>query len=491
MKIKVAALILTLLILVSFMGCTTNPETENDTSVPTTSELIEETTADNTPVFPEADYGEADFIVYARSSNAGSYRGMYIVSDNLGDTMSEAVFLRNLAVEEKYNVKFSTMEEDKPYEKIRTFLQSGDIPFDLVLDRRSYLGSLAQEGCLYNFNNLEHVDFSQDYWDSNAARDYEIAGKLFFMASDISVSNLAGARFFYFNKQLIEDYNLDNPYDLVHNNKWTLDKFLAMVQSVSTDNGDGIWNAEDTYGLLAEEGASNGNIMHLLVGCGIRFTEVNPDGTLITNAYNEKTLNIMSAVANVLLKNNYSITYQQASAGADTSGFPNIFDYGRSLFTQDRFLFIQGNMGVAHQFKDMKSDYGVLPNPKLDETQESYYHKMDKYSLIWAIPNCDMDYDRLGIIMEYWAYQSSKTVMPAYYEITIKTKRVHEETASQMLDLIKSTILYDLSEPYGTDIATVLYNGYVNSSLASTWTSNKKLIDKELEILYNRIKNLD
>jgi hypothetical protein len=148
-------------------------------------------------------------------------------------------------------------------------------------------------------------------------------------------------------------------------------------------------------------------------------------------------------------------------------------------------------MGVAHQFKDMKSDYGVLPNPKLDETQESYYHKMDKYSLIWAIPNCDMDYDRLGIIMEYWAYQSSKTVMPAYYEITIKTKRVHEETASQMLDLIKSTILYDLSEPYGTDIATVLYNGYVNSSLASTWTSNKKLIDKELEILYNRIKNLD
>ncbi|MGI6166590.1 MAG: hypothetical protein ACOYIA_00410 [Eubacteriales bacterium] len=491
MKVRVAALILILLLLVAAAGCTTNNETNNDTSVPAASDTNEETTTDNTPVFPDADYGGADFVVYARSSSAGSYPGMHIVSDNVVDTMSEAVYLRNLAVEENYSVKISTIEESNPYEKIRTYLQSGDVPFDLVLDRRSYLGPLAQEGCFYNFNSLEHVDFTQKYWDANCARDYEVAGKLFFMANDVSVSNLAGARFFYFNKQLIADYNLENPYDLVHNNKWTLDKFLSMVQSVSTDNGDGVWNAEDTYGLLAEEGASNGNIMHLLVGCGIKFIETNPDGTLTTNAYNEKTLDIMSKVASVLLNNNYSITYQQASAGADTSNFANIYDYGRSLFTQDHFLFIQGNMGIAHQFKDMKSDYGVLPNPKYDETQESYYHKMDKYSLIWAIPNCDMDYDRVGIIMEYWAYQSSLTVMSAYYEITIKTKRVHEETASQMLDLIKSTILYDISEPYGTNIASILYNGYTTGNLASTWSSSKKIIDQALTELYDRMKNLD
>ncbi|HOA85702.1 MAG TPA: hypothetical protein PKN17_06735, partial [Bacillota bacterium] len=83
------------------------------------------------------------------------------------------------------------------------------------------------------------------------------------------------------------------------------------------------------------------------------------------------------------------------------------------------------------------------------------------------------------------------TVMPAYYEITIKTKRVHEETASQMLDLIKRTILYDLSEPYGTNVASILYNGYTSGNLASSWSSNKKLIDKALMDLYDKITSLD
>jgi ABC-type glycerol-3-phosphate transport system substrate-binding protein len=493
MKIRTSALILAALMLLMSVACAAGNESEPETTVGTAtgSDVSAETTVDNTPKFAEADYGGKDFIVYSRSSTAASYSGKYIDSDNVIDTMSEAVYLRNLAVEEKYNVVISTLEVDSPNANIRNHISAGEVPYDIVLDRRSYLGALAQEGYFYDFNNLENVDFSQAYWDSNAANGYEVAGKLFFMVNDVSVGNLAGARFFYFNKQLIKDYNLENPYDLVRDNKWTLDKFFSMVTSVSTDNGDGIWDGNDTYGMISEDGASNGNIMHLLVGCGIRFTEVNPDGTLTTNAYSEKTDTIMSKVAAGLLNNHFAITYQTASTGADTTNYANIYDFGRALFSQDHSLFIQGNMGVADQFREMKSDYGVVPNPKYDEAQESYYHKMDKFSLIWAIPKCNMDYDRLGVIVEYWAYQSSKTVMPAYYEITIKTKRVQEETASQMLDLIKGTILYDLSEVYSTDIASVLYSGYQTGKLSSSWASSKKIFDKSLTSIYEKISNLN
>ena len=173
------------------------------------------------------------------------------------------------------------------------------------------------------------------------------------------------------------------------------------------------------------------------------------------------------------------------------TGFANRFDYGRSLFANDHFLFIQGNMGVSSQLKDMKSDYGVAPNPKYDSAQQSYFHKMDRFSLIWAIPKCEMDYDRVGIIMEYWAYESSQTVMPAYYEITIKTKRVQEETASQMIDLIKDSIRYDLSELYNSDILSVLYTGYENGNLSSTWASSKKLMGKSFDKVYKAISELE
>ncbi len=498
MKRKFAALILALLMLMAVaVGCatpgdgedTTTPKPDDATPGTTTGEAGG-TTAEPVPEFVDANYNNEEFVVFQRNANASSYPGFYIISDSVTDTMSEATYNRNIAVEDKYRVKLTAMEVADPYKEIRTYITSGDVPFDVILDRRTYMGSIAQEGYLYNFKNLEHIDMSREWWDSNCADSYEVAGKLFFMANDISVSNLAGARFFYFNKQLITEYDIENPYDLVEKNQWTLDKFLTMVSSVATDNGDGVWDGNDTYGLCVETGSGNGNIMHLMVGCGIKFVDKTADG-LTTDAYTEKTQNIMSSVASVLIGGSSVLTYDQAAAGADLSGHANKFDYGRSLFAEDHFLFIQGNMGVSSQLKNMKSDYGVAPNPKYDASQESYYHKMDRYSLIWAIPKCDMDYDRVGVIMEYWAYESSKTVMPAYYEITIKTKRVQEETASNMIDLIKNSIRYDLSEIYNSDILSILYNGYEGGNLSSTWASGKKVVSKALEKVYNTLKDLD
>ena len=499
MKIKIAALILALLVLMAVaVGCvtsgdgggTTTPKSGEVTPGTTPSGGSDDTTAEPAPTFVDANYNNDEFVVFQRNANASSYPGFYIISDSVTDTMSEATYNRNIAVEDKYSIKLTAMEVADPYKEIRTYITSGDVPFDVILDRRTYMGSIAQEGYLYNFKNLEHIDMSRDWWDSNCADSYEVAGKLFFMANDISVSNLAGARFFYFNKQLITEYDLENPYDLVEKNQWTLDKFLTMVSAVSTDNGDGIWDGNDTYGLCVETGSGNGNIMHLMVGCGIKFIDKTAD-SLTTDAYTEKTQNIMSSVASVLVGGSSVLTYEAAAAGADLSGHANKYDYGRSLFAEDNFMFIKCKMSVSSQLKNMKSDYGVAPNPKYDPSQESYYHKMDRYSLIWAIPRCNMDYDRVGVIMEYWAYESSKTVMPAYYEITIKTKRVQEETASNMIDLIKNSIRYDLSEIYNSDILSVLYNGYEGGNLSSTWASGKKVVGKALEKVYNALKDLD
>ena len=499
MKFRFAALIMAALMLLAVLvGCsdpnggdkTTTPGGDTPATTPAPGDSSQDTTSEPAPEFVDANYNDADFVVFQRNANASSYGGYYITSDSVTDTMSEATFTRNVAVEDKYRVKIKALEVSDPYKEIRTYITSGDIPFDVILDRRTYMGSLAQEGYLYNFRNLEHIDMTRSYWDSNCAESYDVAGKLFFMANDISVSNLAGARFFYFNKQLLGEYDLENPYDLVEKNQWTLEKFLTMVNSVSTDNGDGIWDGNDVYGLCSETGSSNGNIMHLLVGCGINFIDKTADG-LTTNAYTEKTQNIMTSVAAALIGNQSVLSYEDAAAGADMTGFANKFDYGRSLFANDHFLFIQGNMGVSSQLKDMKSDYGVAPNPKYDSAQQSYFHKMDRFSLIWAIPKCEMDYDRVGIIMEYWAYESSQTVMPAYYEITIKTKRVQEETASQMIDLIKDSIRYDLSELYNSDILSVLYTGYENGNLSSTWASSKKLMGKSFDKVYKAISELE
>ena len=148
-------------------------------------------------------------------------------------------------------------------------------------------------------------------------------------------------------------------------------------------------------------------------------------------------------------------------------------------------------MDISHQFRDMTSDYGVAPNPKYDTAQTEYYHKMDRFSLIWAIPKCSMDYDRLGIIFEYWAYESSKTVMPAFYEITIKTKRVPDEKASAMIDVIKDSIRYDLTEIYNGEVPPVVYKGYATGNFASAWKAGERVIQRKLDSIYKDISELE
>ena len=81
--------------------------------------------------------------------------------------------------------------------------------------------------------------------------------------------------------------------------------------------------------------------------------------------------------------------------------------------------------------------------------------------------------------------------MPSYYEITIKIKRVQEKTASQIIDLIKDSIRYDLSELYNSDILSVLYTGYENGNLSSTWASSKKLMGKSFDKVYKAISELE
>ncbi len=490
MKLRIAALLLTLLMLVSVFAACTDPKDDDKPAETTPSEsTTPEETTEPAPEFLDKKFNTT-FVVYTRPADASSYAGFYIVSDDVSDTMSEAVYTRNITVQEKYGITISTATASDPYKDLSKNVEAGEVPYDMLLDRRSKMKSVAQDGYLYNFNDLEHVDFSQPYWDSKCAEGYSVGDKLFFMANDVSVSNIAQARFFIFNHKLVSDYNLENPYDLVEKNQWTLDKTLSMIKGVSTENGDGVWDGNDVYGLLHEKGSSNGLHMHLLVGSGVSYIEKNNDGTLTTNAYSDKTQSVLEKIYEAVEGTNYACTYDAANKGADR-GDLSTWDYARNkLFATDHFLFVHTSMNIIGQIKDMESDYGCVPNPKYDASQEEYYHKMDTYALIWAIPNAELDYEKIGAVMEYWSYVSNSTVMPAYYEKTLQNKTVRDPRDAQMLDLVKNNIKYDLNDIYSSGIAGAINDGYTSGTLASTWESTKQSVEESLAEIYTKISEL-
>ncbi len=483
--IRLTAILLILIMVLTscaLVSCADTGEVDEQTSSEAVSiETNPETVEDTTPVFPEAHYGNESFVIISRSPSASSYPAFYIGTEEPTDVMSSAVYTRNTNTEEKYGIKIEQMVGDKISTSVKTCVDAGMLEFDVILDQRESLASLAMSGYLYDFNSLD-IDYTNPWWDANCAEGYELDGKLFIMANDTSVSNLAGARFFFFNKNLIRNYQLTSPHTYIQENKWTLDNFLTLVNSVYADDGDGIRTGSDVYGLLMETGASNGNAIHMLVGCGIRFSQKDENDMLMVDLDLEKIDNIFDKLSTVL-KGDTCMTYTDASSGAEYGEFGNKYNYCRNLFAQNHFLFVQANMGVSNQVSSMDGDgYGIAPNPKYSEDQESYYHKMDKNSNIWGIPNSEtLNYEMISNVMDYWAYESSRTVMPAYYEVTIKTRRVNDPYDTTMLDLVKSTICYDISEVFGIDVTSALWTGYTNNSFSSTWASQSKLISKQIK----------
>lgn len=497
-KFRLTALVLALALILAafaFASCADDTDSPAETSAapgPGVSQTGGEDTEpeETVPSFPEANYNNETFTVISRSPSASSYPAFYIGTEEPTDVMSSAVYTRNINTETKYGIVIEQMVSDEISTSVRNGVDSGMLEFEVILNQRSSLASLATSGYLYNFNDLD-IDYSRPWWDANCAAGYEIDDKLFIMANDTSVSNLAGARFFYFNKNLIKDYQLTSPHTYIQEENWTLENFLKLTSAVYADDGDGIRTGSDVYGLLMETGATNGNAIHMLVGCGVEFSSKNSDDLLAVDLDIEKIDNIFSMLGTVL-KGETCITYTDASAGEDVSAFGNKYNYCRNLFAQGHFLFVQGNMGVSNQVSDMEGDgYGIAPNPKYSTDQQSYFHKMDKLSNIWGIPASDkLDYEMIANVMDYWAYESSRTVMPAYYEITIKSRRINDPYDTVMLDIVKSTIFYDLSEVFGIDVTDALWNGYETGSLSSKWQSQSKAIEKQITNFNKTIESL-
>ena len=116
---------------------------------------------------------------------------------------------------------------------------------------------------------------------------------------------------------------------------------------------------------------------------------------------------------------------------------------------------------------------------------------MDNNAIIWCIPNEETyaDHERLALVMDYWAYCSTDTVMQSFYEVVTKGKRAQDATAGQNLDIVKSTITYELADIFDIGLSAALQEGYESKNVASKFTNNRAMqvkldnVNKALEAL--------
>ena len=102
----------------------------------------------------------------------------------------------------------------------------------------------------------------------------------------------------------------------------------------------------------------------------------------------------------------------------------------------------------------MDDDFGIIPYPKFDEEDE-YATVINGHAHLIVIPTTVEDVERTGAITEALCAYGSRDVIPAFYDVSLKTKYARDEESEDMMDLIKSSIVYDLGYVSGSPLQSV------------------------------------
>ena len=103
---------------------------------------------------------------------------------------------------------------------------------------------------------------------------------------------------------------------------------------------------------------------------------------------------------------------------------------------------------MLKDLRDVEFELGVVPVPKYDETQKNYVTQIFAGANAVGIPITNPDPERTGKVLDCLAEQSSDTVRSVYMNQTLDFKYIQDEESQEMLDIVLSTGVFDISLVY-------------------------------------------
>jgi len=397
-----------------------------------------------------------------------------------GEILNDSYWNRKCYIEETYNITLKGVHVEGIASHATKTINSAIDDYDAFAPRLMNAAVFAAKGYGVDLFNTEYLTLGAPWWDQNIIRDTSIEGSLYFIAGDIFIKHYNGISLLLFNKKMLSDNGLENPYILVNENKWTLEKFAEMTKNMTRDlNGDGKMDKNDQFGFSTQADF----LTSMLNSSGQKIVDKDKNDLPFFAANNEKTSIIIDRVLDIYVDNTYCL-HRDAGAASMSQFF--VFPEGRALFMWALPWYIDYGM------RDMEDDFGILPLPKFEPSQERYYHNVNHWhSYTYMIPRSAGDFGKSAYIMDALAYQGRQSVLPAYYEVCLKRKYTRDEESEAMLDIIFSTTVYDMALMYDVggwlgQMGNGLYKG--DNLTASAYEKQAGKIEKDLQNLIEQFE---
>ncbi len=474
-----------------------SPVTAEPASVTTGGDISEEPAAVTTEEpYPldEADLDDYEFLIYNTSLNLVTSIDDFAYEENADSILDNAIYRRNKEVEQKLNITISNIHEsigqtlsNAGYNKMLQMKASSDCDYDAVILPAYDQSALSLSSANYDLNHLGKLDLRNDWWDQSCVKSLEIKGLQFFTTGDFSIDNFNCTILVTFNKKLAGQYSLPDLYSLVNEGKWTLDKWKEYSQAVGNGdlNGDGLFTDKDIYGSIVWDDSIYG----VVNAAGETCCKLDENGQMVLTLGTERVSNIFTDYTEFIFNTNYATRYQFTYDLAGNPKFEPASPLEWELFQNDQGIFLITWFGVTCKFRDMETDYGILPMFKYTEDQGSYYNTVAPYnSRFLSVPYHCPDDERTAAVLECIGYYSKKFVKPAYYEKMLYGAVIRDEESRPMLDLIHDTRVYDIGYYYQpADINKNLL--YVFRDQGTVWSTRYASLEKAANKKLDRINS--
>ena len=395
------------------------------------------------PNLPERDFEGHEFVILANSADFNSHWfSRDIDAEELtGEAINDAVYHRNRIIEERFNVTIRGAFSGSMLSDARRSILADDGLYDAFsIQMQGTTSGLAQEGMLLDLKNVPYIDLDKPWWDRRANEQLSIGNRLFFTISDLLIIDKDALFIYLFNKDVLLEHGLEDPYQLVRDGTWTIDRMWEMARAVSQDlTGDGMMGDDDRYGLLSQTHTMHGNVVssgHFVITKDAQdMPVINISHPMILASF-EKWIEILNDRSNTWIAQDWDRYHA------------DIWDRQLAIFAEGRGLFKYTGMNRVTMARAMDFNFGILPNPKFDETQASYYNAVHAWCTTAVSIPITADPERTGIILEALTAESFYTLRPAYFDISLTSQLLRDEESGEMLELIFATRVYDLGHVF-------------------------------------------
>ncbi|MCR5264707.1 MAG: hypothetical protein K6D94_12590 [Clostridiales bacterium] len=459
--------ILSVAVMLTSCGADTSEDTipAQDNTDDTTSQTTEEA-VESIPLY---DFEGSTFSFLVPTHETPIYESHEIaVAELNGNAINDAVYNRNLMISSVCNVSITAEINKDVTAKGRALILAGDTSYQVYMPYLNGGTALMQEGLLNDLYQFDGLHLDRNWWDQCANEGLRIGNKLFFSTGDISIIDDYCAVILYFNKKLVKDFGLDDPYTLVKDRKWTMDKVFEYADVYVDINGDSVKDKNDLYGLGLT------NPAFLWYSCGMTIASRDGSGNITVDLGTEKNAAVVSVLTDFFQSGKEGLFWPDWQVARDSFKNNALILYTSAL----------GNLALyMNTFDDV--EFGLLPLPMLDENQDDYHTLVSTVAVPGvSIPN-HLDREtasEAATLCDIIARYSTDTVRHEFYDIALHDRYFSDEESGEMLDIIFQTRVYDLGWIYNWGSVTGLFAKLKNgNTFASDYEAIKPAIETSLQ----------